>query len=123
MSIPVTPKRRGRPATGRDPARSVRLSADLESRVSAYADANKVTRSEAIRTLIEGSLMAPDLANALERYEREAQALDNVLSLEVSPENLALQRQAIAEHRRYLAQVAEEIRQLLDGGTHFYRPD
>ena len=55
-SVPVTPKKkRGRPATGRDPVTAIRLPEDLRVRVEAWATKQRDTpsRSEAIRRLVE----------------------------------------------------------------------
>jgi hypothetical protein len=53
-SIKVTPKkRRGRPATGRDPHVTSRMPPGLIAEVEAWAAANDTTRSEAIRRLVE----------------------------------------------------------------------
>ena len=54
-SIAVLPKRRrGRPATGRDPVTAIRLSAEMRKKVDAWAagQADKPSRSEAIRRLV-----------------------------------------------------------------------
>jgi metal-responsive CopG/Arc/MetJ family transcriptional regulator len=58
MSISVTPKKRGRPATGRDPHLSLRLPEELLQAVEHHAEAVGETRSEAIRRLIEAGLKA-----------------------------------------------------------------
>jgi hypothetical protein len=53
-SIKVTPKkRRGRPATGRDPHVTSRMPQPLIDQVEAWASANDATRSEAFRRLVE----------------------------------------------------------------------
>ena len=53
-SIKVTPKkRRGRPATGRDPHVTSRMPGALITDVETWASANGTTRSEAIRRLVE----------------------------------------------------------------------
>ena len=53
-SIKVHPKkRRGRPATGKDPLVSARLPQELIEQVEAWAAANSASRSEAIRRLVE----------------------------------------------------------------------
>ena len=53
-SIKVTPKRkRGRPATGRDPHVTSRMPQTLIDRVEDWAAANDTGRSEAIRRLVE----------------------------------------------------------------------
>ncbi|QAU44196.1 ribbon-helix-helix domain-containing protein [Bradyrhizobium guangzhouense] len=58
-SIKVHPKkRRGRPATGKDPLVSARLPQELVESVEAWATENGVSRSEAVRQLIEIGLKA-----------------------------------------------------------------
>jgi len=49
------PKRRGRPATGKDPSRTFRLSDDFMARLDAWASRqpDRPSRSEAIRRLVE----------------------------------------------------------------------
>jgi hypothetical protein len=61
-SIAESEKRpRGRPRTGRDPVRTVRIGAELEAAITAWIDRQpdpKPSRSEAIRRLIEKGLGA-----------------------------------------------------------------
>jgi hypothetical protein len=58
-SIKVAPKkRRGRPATGKDPHIAARMAPALIAEVEAWATANETTRSEAIRRLVEIGLKA-----------------------------------------------------------------
>jgi Arc/MetJ-type ribon-helix-helix transcriptional regulator len=53
-SIKVHPKkRRGRPATGKDPLVSARLPQTLIDQVEHWAASNEASRSEAIRRLVE----------------------------------------------------------------------
>jgi hypothetical protein len=53
-SIKVAPKkRRGRPATGKDPHIAARMPPALIAEVEAWATANDTTRSDAIRQLVE----------------------------------------------------------------------
>jgi metal-responsive CopG/Arc/MetJ family transcriptional regulator len=56
----VTPKKPGRPATGRDPVLTVRLPPALRSAIETWAkqENDKPSRSEAIRRLIEFALKA-----------------------------------------------------------------
>jgi metal-responsive CopG/Arc/MetJ family transcriptional regulator len=56
----VTPKKRGRPATGRDPVLTVRIPPALNSAIQSWAkqQKDKPSRSEAIRRLIEFALTA-----------------------------------------------------------------
>ena len=58
-SIKVHPKkRRGRPATGKDPLVSARLPPALVAEVETWATTNAASRSEAIRRLVELGLKA-----------------------------------------------------------------
>lgn len=52
-SIPVVPKKRGRPATGRDPLLTGRVPAEMIAAVEEWAERHKVSRSEAVRRLIQ----------------------------------------------------------------------
>ena len=55
----IVKRPRGRPRTGRDPARGVRMPAELEVAITAWIDRQpdpKPSRSEAIRRLIEKGL-------------------------------------------------------------------
>jgi metal-responsive CopG/Arc/MetJ family transcriptional regulator len=56
-SIVVKPKKRGRPATGRDPVVGVRISPEVTTQLDLWAKANSISsRSEAIRRIIEQAL-------------------------------------------------------------------
>jgi hypothetical protein len=55
-SIKEIPKRRGRPATGKDPLVTARLPQDMIDSLDARAEADGVTRSETMRRLIEAGL-------------------------------------------------------------------
>lgn len=52
-SIKVRPKKRGRPATGKDPLYGVRIPDGLMADIQAWATPDHLTRSEAIRRLVE----------------------------------------------------------------------
>ena len=57
--IKVAPrKRRGRPATGKDPHVAARMPPALIAEVEAWVAANDTSRSEAIRRLVEIGLKA-----------------------------------------------------------------
>ena len=55
-SIKVVPKKRGRPATGKDPLLTVRAPAELIAAIDAWAAKERLARSEAVRQLIEAGL-------------------------------------------------------------------
>jgi hypothetical protein len=58
-SIKVQPKkRRGRPATGKDPLLTVRAPKAIIQAIEDWAAKNEVTRSEAVRRLVELGLKA-----------------------------------------------------------------
>jgi len=67
MSIAAKPKKRGRPATGKDPMVGLRLSPELTRAVDSWAEERNLTRSEAIRTMIERALSSHDMANRRKR--------------------------------------------------------
>ncbi|WP_107718545.1 MULTISPECIES: ribbon-helix-helix protein, CopG family [unclassified Novosphingobium] len=52
----VLPKKKGRPATGKDPVLTFRSPPELTAQVEAYAEAANMPRSEAIRRLVEAGL-------------------------------------------------------------------
>lgn len=57
--IKVHPKKkRGRPATGKDPLLSARLPAKLIETIEGIAASEKISRSDAVRNLIERGLQA-----------------------------------------------------------------
>lgn len=60
-SIEVKPKKkRGRPATGKDPLLGVRVPPDLIDRIDEWAASNgAASRSEAVRKLVEQALGSP----------------------------------------------------------------
>ena len=55
-SITVLPKKRGRPATGRDPLITARLPAALLEALDNWAEKNGVPRSELVRQFVEAGL-------------------------------------------------------------------
>jgi hypothetical protein len=52
------PKKRGRPATGKDPMLGFRSSPELTAQIDAYASSNDMARAAAIRRLVELGLKA-----------------------------------------------------------------
>lgn len=61
-SIAVKPKKRGRPATGRDPLVGIRLPPSVIESIDAWAAERGVNRSEAIRAMIMAALEAGGLS-------------------------------------------------------------
>lgn len=60
----VNQNKRGRPATGRDPVSAVRLPHELTSGVDAWAAKHEISRSEAIRRLVELGLASATTGRA-----------------------------------------------------------
>jgi hypothetical protein len=109
-SIKVAPKkRRGRPATGKDPHIAARMPSALITEVEAWAAANDTTRSEAIRRLVELGLTVrankPKQApaeRAARAKELASKAIDNVAG---APDN-----DQTASRKRRLIKGPEEFR-------------
>jgi len=57
-SIQIQPKKRGRPATGKDPLVGARFPQELIDAIDDWASQNESSRSEAIRRLVELGLLA-----------------------------------------------------------------
>jgi hypothetical protein len=74
--IMVNQKKRGRPATGRDPVSAVRLPAGVSQAVDEWAAANDASRSEAIRRLVElGLTVKPKARPCAESQKQRAKEL------------------------------------------------
>ena len=56
-AIAAVPKKRGRPATGRDPHITVRVPQEMINGLELWAGKNNVSRSEAVRDLIAEHLI------------------------------------------------------------------
>jgi hypothetical protein len=65
-------KKRGRPATGRDPVTAIRLSPEFRASIDAWAarQEDNPPRSEAIRRLVERGLAAESLGAKLKKGSR-----------------------------------------------------
>jgi Arc/MetJ-type ribon-helix-helix transcriptional regulator len=79
-SIKVHPKKkRGRPATGKDPLVSARLPQALIDQVETWAAANEASRSEAIRRLVElGLTVRPKARKSSEGQQLRAREMASV---------------------------------------------
>ncbi|WP_456666004.1 hypothetical protein [Bradyrhizobium sp. USDA 3240] len=100
----VIPKKRGRPATGKDPLVSTRMPPALIAAVEAWAtqQSDDPGRSEAIRRLVEIGLTVPTMALPDERKEQQdrgdpkqrarelaSKAIDKVADPVASPDDQA----------------------------------
>ena len=72
--IKVNQKKRGRPATGRDPVSAVRLPAELTAAVDQWGENHEANRSEAIRRLVEIGLRVKTPAPPVSKPGRRSRA-------------------------------------------------
>jgi hypothetical protein len=103
-------KKRGRPATGRDPMVSSRIPTVTVSAVDDWAQRNETTRSDAIRRLVELGLTVKTKAKPTERHrarasELAAKAIDSLI---VGTDDADDQ----ANRKRRLLKGPEEFREL-----------
>jgi hypothetical protein len=104
-SIKVTPKkRRGRPATGRDPHVTSRMPQPLIDQVEAWASANGATRSEAFRRLVELALKVKTEAKpvskpgrGLRAQELATMAIETIFDPTAPPEERAQRRRRLTK--------------------------
>jgi hypothetical protein len=110
-SIKVHPKkRRGRPATGKDPLVSARLPQPLIDQIEKWSASTEVTRSEAIRRLVELGLTVKAPARPVSKPGRRlraaelaAKAIDKIGDPAAHPDERA-------QRRRHLTKGPEEFR-------------
>ena len=108
----VIPKRRGRPATGKDPARTIRLSDEFIAKVDAWAGQQHDApgRSEAIRRLIEIGLGSVKVARAQKRSDSPtARDLAAVQIDRLADSGAPAEEQA--SRKRHLLKGPEEFRE------------
>ena len=93
--IKVNQKKRGRPATGRDPVSAVRLPAELTASVDKWSEDHETNRSEAIRRLVELGLTIrtkakqPSPLRAARAKELDTKAIEKIIDRQVAPEEQA----------------------------------
>jgi Arc/MetJ-type ribon-helix-helix transcriptional regulator len=110
-SIKVHPKkRRGRPATGKDPLVSARLPQTLIDQVEHWAASNEASRSEAIRRLVELGLTVktkakqPSAARAARAKVLATKTIEKIIDPTAPPEERA-------QRRRHLTKGPSEFRE------------
>jgi len=93
--IKVNQKKRGRPATGRDPVSAVRLPAELTAAVDKWSEDHETNRSEAIRRLVELGLTIrtkakqPSPLRAARAKELATKAIEKIIDHQAAPEEQA----------------------------------
>ena len=102
-SIKVNLKKRGRPATGRDPVSAVRLPAELTAFVDKWSEDHETNRSEAIRRLVELGLTIrtkakqPSLLRAARAKELATKVIEKIIDRQAAPEEQAQRRQRLTK--------------------------
>ena len=104
-SIKVHPKkRRGRPATGKDPLVSARLPQPLIDQVEQWSASNSVTRSEAVRRLVELGLKVKTPAlpvskpgRRLHAQELATKVIEKIIDPAAPPEERAQRRRRLTK--------------------------
>jgi hypothetical protein len=100
------PKRRGRPATGKDPLISARVPVDVVASIEAWSAAKGVTRSEAIRRLVElgltvGTKTSPSqrlrAAHADRAKDLATKAIEKIIDPAAPPEERAQRRRRLTK--------------------------
>jgi hypothetical protein len=98
-------KRRGRPATGRDPVTAIRLSSHLRKTVDSWAGKQKDQpgRSEAIRRLVELGLTVktkakqPSTSRANRAKELATKTIERIIDPAAPPEERAQRRRRLTK--------------------------
>ena len=103
-SIKVNQKKRGRPATGRDPVSAVRLPAEVTVQVDKWAEDHEANRSEAIRRLVELGLKVKTRARPaskpgrrLRAQELATKAIETMIDPAAPPEERAQRRRRLTK--------------------------
>jgi hypothetical protein len=103
-SIKVNQKKRGRPATGRDPVSAVRLPAELTAAVDKWGQDHETNRSEAIRRLVELGLTVKAPAKPISKpgrrlraQELATKAIEKMIDPSAPPEERAQRRRRLTK--------------------------
>ena len=101
----ATPKRRGRPATGKAPTRTLRLTDEFLDKIDHWAtqQEDQPSRSEAIRRLVERGLTVrtkakqPTPNHAARAKELARKAIDNMSDATAPPDEQAQRRHRLTK--------------------------
>jgi hypothetical protein len=104
-SIKVQPKkRRGRPATGKDPLLTVRAPDAIIQAIEDWAAKNEITRSEAVRRLVELGLKVKTEARPVRKpgrrlraQELATKAIEKIIDPAALPEERAQRRHRLTK--------------------------
>ena len=110
-SIKVNQKKRGRPATGRDPVSAVRLPAALTAAVDKWAADHEANRSEAIRRLVELGLTIETTTKPVRRLGRRLRAQELATNAIEKMSDPSAPPEERAQRRRRLTKGPTEFRE------------
>jgi hypothetical protein len=110
-SIKVNQKKRGRPATGRDPVSAVRLPIELTAAVDKWGEDHDANRSEAIRRLVELGLTGKTPARPVSKPGRRLRAQELATKAIEKIVNPAAPPEEQAQRRRQLTKGPSEFRE------------
>jgi hypothetical protein len=103
-SIKVQPKKRGRPATGKDPLLTVRAPKAVIQAIEDWAAKNGISRSAAVRRLVELGLKVKTRAKStikpglrLRAMELAAKAIEGIIDPAAPPEERAQRRRRLTK--------------------------
>jgi len=113
-SIKVHRKKRGRPATGRDPAVTVRLHQNLLKNIDAWAKWREYDRSEAIRELLQSAfqeqmqfVLAGD--NAEKAAKLAASAVEKIADKSQPAEEQQRRKRALIKGPKEFRDIREDL--------------
>ena len=113
-SLKVHQKKRGRPATGRDPAVTVRLPKKLLRDIDAWAKWRECDRSEAIRELLQSGfqeqmhfVLADD--NAEKAANLAANAVEKIADKSQPAEERQRRKRALIKGPREFREIREDL--------------
>jgi hypothetical protein len=103
-SIKVQPKKRGRPATGKDPLLTVRAPREVIEEIEDWASKNGLSRSAAVRRLLELGLTVRTPAKPGSKpgrrqraQELAANAIEKIIDPTAPPEERAQRRRRLTK--------------------------
>ena len=109
-SIRVKPKKRGRPATGKDPLVGARLPPALIDQLDAWASRGSIGRSEAMRRLLERALAIESQDDLGTAEDQKASTLADRAAEDLVDKSLPLEEQQ--RRKRALIKGPKEFREI-----------
>ena len=114
-SVSAKQKRRGRPATGVTPMIGLRLPAKVTTQVDRWAEINGVTRSQAIRSLIEQALSGSSSGQRSPKARSKAQELasaqlDKLIDVSAPDEEQQQRKRRLLKGPKEFREMRDKIR-------------